>query len=157
MDLTEGGIRVPCVARWPNRIAPGGVSTQTVITMEWTATMLAAAGVDADPDYLLEGMSLLPAFDRPGQASPTALYWRMNYRNQRALRDGEWKYLAVEDNEYLFNLAQDERERANLAHRQPERLEAMRQRHAAWSDAMRASHPEARSELVYTERDMPRR
>lgn len=72
-------------------------------------------------------------------------------------RDGEWKYLAVEDNEYLFNLAQDERERANLAHRQPERLEAMRRQYAAWSDRMRAAHPEARSELVYTERDMPRR
>ena len=157
MDLTEGGIRVPCVARWPNRIAAGGVSAQTVITMDWTATMLAAAGVDADLDYPLEGMSLLPAFDQPDQASPRALYWRMNYRNQRALRDGEWKYLAVEDNEYLFNLAQDERERANLAHRQPERLEAMRRQYAAWSDAMRAAHPEARSELVYTERDMPRR
>jgi arylsulfatase A-like enzyme len=157
MDLTEGGIRVPCVARWPRRIVAGGVSAQTVITMDWTATMLAAAGVNAHPDYPLEGMSLLPAFAQPEQASPRPLYWRMNYRNQRALRDGDWKYLAVEDNEYLFDLTQDERERANLAHRQPERLEAMRRQYAEWSNGMRAAHPEARSELVYTERDMPRR
>ena len=102
-------------------------------------------------------MSLLPAFDQPDQASPRALYWRMNYRNQRALRHGDWKYLAVEGNEYLFNLTEDERERANLAYRQPERLEAMRRQYAARSDGMRAAHPEARSELVYTERDMPRR
>ena len=157
MDLTEGGIRVPCVARWPKRIAPGGVSAQTLITMDWTATMLAAAEVAPDPRYPLEGMSLLPAFEQPAQASPRALYWRMNYRSQKALRDGDWKYLAVEDNEYLFNLAEDERERANLAHRQPARLEAMRRQYAAWSDSTRPAHPEARSELVYTERDMPRR
>jgi len=157
MDLTEGGIRVPCVARWPKRIAPGGVSAQTLITMDWTATMLAAAEVMPDPRYPLEGMSLLPAFEQPGQAGPRALYWRMNYRSQKALRDGDWKYLAVEDNEYLFNLAEDERERANLAHRQPARLEVMRRQYAVWSDSMRPMHPEARSELVYTERDMPRR
>lgn len=157
MDLTEGGIRVPCVARWPRRIAAGKVSAQTVITMDWTATMLAAAGVEADPAYPLEGRSLLPVFDEPDRASPRALYWRMNYRAQRALRDGDWKYLAVEDNEYLFNLSEDERERANLAHRQPERLEAMRRQYAAWSESMRPVDPEARSELVYTERDMPRR
>lgn len=157
MDLTEGGIRVPCVARWPKRIAAGKVSAQTVITMDWTATMLAAAGVAEDPAYPLEGMSLLPVFNDPDQASPRALYWRMNYRAQGALRDGDWKYLAVEDNEYLFNLTEDERERANLAHRQPERLEAMRRQYAVWSDSMRPAHPEARSELVYTERDMPRR
>jgi arylsulfatase A-like enzyme len=125
--------------------------------MDWTATMLAAAEVAPDPRYPLEGMSLLPAFEQPGQASPRALYWRMNYRSQKALRDGDWKYLAVEDNEYLFNLAEDERERANLAHRQPARLEAMRRQYAAWSDSARPAHPEARSELVYTECDMPRR
>jgi arylsulfatase A-like enzyme len=157
MDLTEGGIRVPCVARWPRRIAAGKVSAQTVITMDWTATMLATAGVQADPAYPLEGLSLLPVFDDPDKASQRALYWRMNYRAQGALRDGHWKYLTVEDNEYLFNLAEDERERANQAHRQPERLEIMRRQYAEWSDSMRPVDPDARSELVYTERDMPRR
>ena len=157
MDLTEGGIRVPCVARWPGRIPAASVSAQTVITMDWTATMLAAAGVQADPAAPLEGMSLLPVFASPAKVEPRALYWRMNYRSQRALREGDWKYLAVDGNEYLFNLAIDERERANLAQRHPERLQAMRGQHAAWSASMRPAHPEARSELVYTESNMPSR
>ena len=47
MDLTEGGIRVPLIARWPRAIAAGGVSATPAITMDWTPTMLAAAGVAA--------------------------------------------------------------------------------------------------------------
>ena len=60
MDLTEGGIRVPWVARWPRAIAPGGVSTQHCLTMDWSATVLDAAGVAAAPDHPLDGVSLLP-------------------------------------------------------------------------------------------------
>ena len=45
MDLTEGGIRVPWIAHWPALIAAGGVSAQLCMTMDWSATMLAAGGV----------------------------------------------------------------------------------------------------------------
>ncbi|MEN9982645.1 MAG: hypothetical protein RI918_614, partial [Pseudomonadota bacterium] len=48
MDLTEGGIRVPWIAHWPAAIAAGGLSTQSCLTMDWSATMLDAAGVNAD-------------------------------------------------------------------------------------------------------------
>ena len=47
-------------------------------------------------------------FERP-------MYWRMNHRGQRALRDGDWKYLRVDGHEYLFDIGDDERERANRA------------------------------------------
>ena len=66
MDLTEGGIRVPWIAHWPARIAPGGTSAQHCMTMDWSATMLAAAGVAADPAYPLDGVSLLPVLRRSG-------------------------------------------------------------------------------------------
>ena len=39
----------------------------------------------------------------------------MNHRGQRALRDGDWKYLRVDGHDYLFDIPADERERANLA------------------------------------------
>jgi len=59
-------------------------------------------------------------------------YKRMNHRDQRALRSGDWKYLKVDEHEYLFNVAIDARERANQATRQPERLERMRADWLAW-------------------------
>jgi arylsulfatase A-like enzyme len=122
MDLTEGGIRVPWIAHWPAVIAPGRVSEQHCMTMDWSATLLAAAGVQAHPDFPLDGVSLMPVLHDAGHRFHRPMYWRMNHRSQRALRDGDWKYLRVDGNDYLFNLADDERERANRASREPQRL-----------------------------------
>lgn len=157
MDLTEGGIRVPYIVRWPGQIPAGAVSSQQIMTMDWAPTMFDIAGIRANSAYPLDGISLRAVLGKPDLTISRKLYWRMNYRNQRALRDGNFKYLAIEDNEYLFDLSLDERERANLAKRQPERLQSMRAQIAKWSSEVRPIDPEARSELVYTERDMPRR
>jgi arylsulfatase A-like enzyme len=59
MDLTEGGIRVPWIAHWPAVIAPGGVSAQHCMTMDWSATMLDVAG--APPTRLPAGRRLAAA------------------------------------------------------------------------------------------------
>ncbi len=157
MDLTEGGIRVPWIAHWPAQIAAGQVSEQHCMSMDWSATLLAAAGVPADPDYPLDGVSLLPVLQRPGQRFHRPLYWRMNHRGQRALRDGDWKYLRVDGNDYLFNIPADERERANLAGREPERLAAMREAWDRWNDNMPPIPADATVSLGYSVKDMPQR
>jgi len=155
MDLTEGGIRVPYVVHWPRVVGAGGVTAQLAITMDWVATFLAAAGVRAHPEHPLDGMSLLPALRDPDARTERALFWRMKHRDQRAVRDGRWKYLAVGANEYLFDLESDERERANLARRHPDRLAALRARYAEWSAGMPPVPEDARVSLIYADRDMP--
>ncbi|GAB1385490.1 sulfatase-like hydrolase/transferase [Melaminivora sp.] len=157
MDLTEGGIRVPWIAHWPALIRPGGVSLQHCLTMDWSATMLELAGVAAQADYPLDGVSLLPVLRAPADCFVRPMFWRMNHRGQRAYREGDWKYLRVDDIDYLFNIAQDERERANLAGREPARLERMR---AAWLDWQASLPPipaDATVSLGYSVRDMPQR
>ena len=119
MDLLEGGIRVPYIVRWPTKVRPGRVTAQPAITMDWVATFLEAAGVEPHPDYPLDGVSLLPVLRNPSKTFARELYWKMLYRNQQALREGDWKYLSVEGDEFLFDLAGDERERANHAQPRP--------------------------------------
>jgi arylsulfatase A-like enzyme len=164
MDLTEGGIRVPWIAHWPAVIAPGRETTQPCLTMDWSATLLDAAGVldgsagvSPDPDYPLDGLSLLPVLQAADREFPRPLYWRMNHRGQRALRDGDWKYLRVDGHDYLFNIPADERERANLAAREPARLAAMRAAWEAWNDTMPAIPADATVSLGYSAKDMPQR
>ena len=157
MDLTEGGIRVPWIAHWPAAIAPGGVSDQQCLTMDWSATMLAAAGVAADADHPLDGVSLLPVLHDPAATFERAMAWRMNHRGQRALRVGDWKYLQVDGHEYLFKLPDDERERANHAKREPERLAAMRQAWEDWAATMPPIAADATVSLGYGVADMPQR
>jgi len=157
MDLTEGGIRVPCITRWPKMIMPGGVSAQHHLTMDWTATMLAAAGVAADPALPLDGVPLQPALTDAGHCFERPMHWRMKHRTQRALRDGCWKYLKVDEHEYLFDVDTDERERANQARREPGRLAAMRAAWEAWDHSMRPIPDDAAVSLVYGDADMPQR
>jgi arylsulfatase A-like enzyme len=157
MDLTEGGIRVPCIARWPRVIAPGGLSDQQHLTMDWTATMMAAAGVAADPAHPLDGFSLLPTLQHSAQTTERTLCWRMKHRQQRALRQGRWKYLKVDEHEYLFDIEADERERANQARAQPERLATLRAAWEAWNDSMQPIPADAVVSNVYGAADMPSR
>ncbi|CAN7633649.1 sulfatase family protein [Acidovorax sp. LjRoot117] len=157
MDLTEGGIRVPWIAHWPAVIAPGSVSPQTCMTMDWSATMLDAAGATPHADYPLDGRSLMPLLRDPSVLDDPALFWRMNHRGQRAMRQGDWKYLRVDGNDYLFNLTQDERERANRAPVEPERLQSMRAAWEAWNASMPAIPEDATVSLGYSVKDMPGR
>ena len=157
MDLTEGGIRVPWIAHWPDVIRPGGQSRQLCMSIDWSATMLDAAGVAAHPDFPLDGVSMLPVLRDAAHSFDRPLHWRMNHRGQRALRQGNWKYLRVDGNDYLFDIPADERERANQAKKQPERLAAMRQAWEDWNASMPPIPEDATVSLGYSYKDMPQR
>ncbi len=157
MDLTEGGIRVPWIARWPGVIAAGRVSAQQCMTMDWSATLLDAAGAGADPNYPLDGISLLRVLREPDHHFRRPLHWRMNHRGQRALREGDWKYLRVDGHDYLFDIPADERERANRGPLEPQRLAAMRAAWEQWNATMPPIPGDATISLGFSVKDMPQR
>jgi len=158
MDLTEGGIRVPYIVHWPQGVTqPGAVCHQHCMTMDWTATVLEVAGARIPADHQLDGLSMQPTLRDCRRTFQRPMFWRMKYNEQRAHRDGDWKYLKINENEYLFNLSQDARERANQAKRESERLDAMRARFELWESQVPAVPEEARFNLPFTVKDMPRR
>jgi arylsulfatase A-like enzyme len=142
-DLLEGGIRVPLIARWPARVPPKQVTNQVAISMDWMPTMLSAAGVAPAPGYEPDGVDLLEVLFNANRSVERDVFWRMKYRDQRAVRRGQWKYLSLEGNEFLYDLSKDARERANLARRYPEILSALRQRYASWEATMPPIPPDA--------------
>ncbi|MBT9597470.1 MAG: sulfatase-like hydrolase/transferase [Vitreoscilla sp.] len=156
MDLTEGGIRVPWIAQWPAVIAPGRVSRQHCLTMDWTATAIDAAGTAAPAEAPLDGVSLLgllrgeAEFERP-------MHWRMNHRGQRALRQGRWKYLRVDGHDYLFDIDADERERANRGPHEGDLLAGLRDDWERWNASMPPIPADATVSLGYSAKDMPQR
>jgi arylsulfatase A-like enzyme len=154
MDLLEGGIRVPYIVRWPARIASGRTTAQLAITMDWVATFLDVAGVAPHPEYPLDGISLAPVLADANLRIERELFWRMKFRDQKAMRAGTWKYLSLDGDEFLFDLARDQRERANRARPEPERLAAMRARYAAWEAAIPPLPPDATVTIPYTKADL---
>ena len=135
-DLLEGGLRIPALVRWPGHVRANSLVNQVAITMDWVATLLAAAGAEADPAYPLDGMNLLPALTQNAAPVPRKLYWRYHYNSQRAMRDGDLKYLRISGNEFLFNVFEDPLERANLKNRQPEVFQRMLKDYEAWDATM---------------------
>ena len=125
-DLLEGGLRVPQIVWRPGHVEAGAVTDQVSITMDLTASCLAAAGVMPDPGYPLDGQDLLPVLTGQRPAGERTLYWRMANRAQRAIRRGDWKYLKVKDREFLFDIGWDPRERGDMAKKRPDLLNELR-------------------------------
>ncbi len=98
--------------------------------------LLAAAGTLPDRAYPPDGENLLPILTGGAAPHPRKLYWRFKAAQQRALRDGDWKYLKLAGNEFLFDVAKDPRERGNLKERHKDVFERLKADWESWSATM---------------------
>ena len=133
--LYEGGIRVPAVVRWPGHVPAGVVSTQVGITMDLSASILAAAGATVPADAKLEGINLWPLLAKGAKPVSRTLFWRVTTvgLNQKAVRDGDWKLL-VEGTArvMLFDVSKDLGERNDVAAANTAVVRRLHQELLAW-------------------------
>ncbi|MHC4526945.1 MAG: arylsulfatase, partial [Planctomycetota bacterium] len=122
-DLYEGGMRVPMIARWPGKIAPGEVSDQVWAFWDFLPTAAELAGLPAPEN--VDGISMLPALLGKPQKSHDYLYWdyghvRKTYK--QAVRIGHWKGVRIGAGApiELYNLAEDLGEAKNVASEHPQ-------------------------------------
>jgi hypothetical protein len=127
-DLYEGGLRIPAVARWPGRIAPGRTSDHVWYQPDILPTLAELAGAEVPEG--VDGLSILPELlgeEVVGrkQERHEALYWE--YRGQTAVRMGRWKAVrpAPEQPWELYDLEEDVSETESVALREPDRLREM--------------------------------
>jgi arylsulfatase A-like enzyme len=149
-ELLEGGIRVPVLARWPGRIAPGLRTDQLAATTDWLPTLLAAGGTAPHVDFPSDGENLLPVLTGAAPAHRRTLFWRYKGNDQAAVRDGRWKYLRLGGKEHLFDIDADPRERAELQEIHPEEFERLKRLHQQWSAQLLPYPADARSYDVRT-------
>lgn len=141
--LYEGGIRVPCLARWPGKIPAGRTVADPVVTTDWLPTLLELTGAPAPAG--LDGASFAGVL-RGGTRPQPRLHWHVpHYTNQGsrpggAVRDGNWKYVEhYEDGAAeLYDLLADPGERTDLAARHPDKVAALRKGLADWRAAVGA-------------------
>ena len=140
-ELLEGGIRVPWAMAWPGVIESGSVIDTPVITMDILPTVFEAAGEPVDPDWELDGDSLLPLFGASRKPFPKrTLYWRRHgIEGPIALQDGPWKLLArntPDKKPELYNLASDIGESMNVAEQNPKVLKRLLAKMNAWESQL---------------------
>ncbi len=131
-DLREGGIRVPAIVRWPAVVSPKRVTNQMAITMDWTATILAAAQA---PDVRsLDGTDLLPVITGSKAVQERTFFWRIG--DQDAVRHGRWKYLRDGEQRLLFDLSTDQHEQANFSNKSRDVLDRLTVEFENWNQQM---------------------
>jgi len=121
-DLYEGGIRVPMIARWPEKIKPGTVSGHISTFWDFLPTAAELAGVQAPAD--IDGISYVPALVGKEQKKHTHLYWEFHEGSgtKQAVRMGEWKAVRLRPSKplELYNLTADIGEKNDVADDYPD-------------------------------------
>lgn len=130
--LYEGGIKVPFIVHWPNKVKPGVNSTLVSSQYDMFATILEIAGVDHN--HPTDGLSLCPSiFDKGTQKQHDFLFWVFpEYGGQVAIRMKHWKLVRqnLKDPKNkptleLYNLSVDPNEKVNVVARYPEIIQKM--------------------------------
>jgi arylsulfatase A-like enzyme len=135
----EGGIRVPALLRWPGRIPAGTVSAQVGMTMDLTASILAATATPVPPDSRLDGINLLPILQREAPEAERTLFWRTGgpspvNMNQKAVRSGDWKLVidGAVTRVFLFDVKADPGERQDRFAQRQDIVQRLQQLLAEW-------------------------
>jgi len=131
----EGGIRVPCIVKWPGKVKAGSETDIPSYLPDWFPTLTNAVGIKPETTQQLDGLDLTSAL--LGKTSPERgepLFWEFSgYGGILAVRDKKWKALRrnilkkTPGDWELYNLEDDRNETTNIASQHPEivkRLEA---------------------------------
>ncbi|MGD8240402.1 MAG: arylsulfatase, partial [Armatimonadota bacterium] len=136
-SLYEGGIRVPMIARWPGRIAPGQLSDQPWAFWDFLPTAAELAGAESPKE--IDGVSMVPALLDGKRVDREFLYWETPSKGYcQAVRQGPWKAVRIGWGKplELYNLDEDIGEQNNVAAKQPELV-------AKLEDDMKSSHTDS--------------
>ena len=118
-SVYEGGVRVPFVVAWPERVAAARTDDRPVSSVDVFATALAAAGVAMPTDRKYDSVNLIPYLTGEKSGAPhERLFWRN--AALRAVREGNWKLVrGAGPADELYDLANDVAETKNVASAQP--------------------------------------
>ena len=130
-DLTEGGIRVPLIVRWPGTTPAGSVTDHVGYFGDVMATAADLAGVDVPPG--LDSISFAPTITGQPEKQKQAdyLYWEFYERGgKQAVRSGKWKAIRIpmfSGKTELYDLSQDLGEQHDVADEHPEVVKTLQQ------------------------------
>jgi len=100
----EGGVRVPCLMRWPGRIPAGLVCREIASAMDVLPTVAGIAGAQPPQDRIIDGKDILPLMTKPGAPSPHDAFFYYYGEKLEAVRSANWKLVfprtAMDDTPY---------------------------------------------------------
>lgn len=133
MTQFEGGLNVPCIISWKNRIPGGSIYPKPVSLMDLFTTALFASGVRTPADREVDGVNLIPYLNQEVEGSPhKALFWRTDFN--KSVRYEHWKFIwnVRDKQEFLFHLGEDKEELDNVADEHPDIVRKLKEEILLW-------------------------
>jgi arylsulfatase A len=141
VTLWEGGIRVPCIVRWPGRIKPGTICREPLVSMDFVPMALRAAGLALPSDRVLDGKDPTATLAGKRPSPHKCLCWRWGAKSA-AIRMGRYKLLREQQSTnqdwQLFDLHADIGETANLISAKPELAASLKAEYERWEKEVTA-------------------
>jgi arylsulfatase A-like enzyme len=132
----EGGIRVPFIVRWPEKLPKATVCDEPVISLDVLPTILSAVGASLPTDRSYDGRDMLPVLrGRAKKPLHEALFF-CDGSDQWAVRAGKWKLLSRKGSLQLYNLDNDISETNNLASKESDLLKRLKELYDNWRAQM---------------------
>ena len=139
-QLWEGGVRVPCLVRWPAGGVPAGEQNDELLTaLDVLPSLLAATGHAPSHDLSLDGFDWWPVLRSQVDSPRTQMFWQR--RDHLAARVGKWKWVQMGQQGGLFDLEADVAESKDLSRQYPKILAALKARFHAWQARMDTAEP----------------
>lgn len=135
-SVYEGGIRTPCVLRWPGRLPRDTVVREPLVNMDLFVLALRAAGIEVPTDRVIDGRDILPVLRDSAPSPHRNIYFR--FRGTTGLRQGRWKLVrpAPDAPLELFDLDLDFQETTNLAPDRPQVADRLWQEYETWLESV---------------------
>lgn len=137
--MFEGGIRVPCIARWPGVIPEGSICNEFLTTLDIFPLLCRASGVSPPRSVVLDGFDMTPVLAGKEKSLRKEMFWQR--RGDKAARVGNWKWVKSSRGSGLFDLSKDIGEQKDLSKEKPDVLRMVKSRFAAWEKLMADAEP----------------
>lgn len=155
----EGGVREPCIARWPGKIKPGSVEDRPAIMLDWFPTFVKLAGGQVPTDRIIDGKDIAPVLLGTAKRQDEEFFFYVGW-NLQSHRSGPWKLKlplvprrpatqaatrpATQPEGHgllLFNLDADPGETTNLADQHPEIVARLKRQIAEFQKTVTTTQP----------------
>lgn len=139
-SMWEGGIRVPCIIKWPATIEKGQVINNFISSLELFPTILAVAGIKKPDSLIIDGFNILNLLTgKEKNLQREEMFWE--FRGQQAARVGDMKLIKSSKANGLFNLANDIGEKNDLSKNDPESYNRIMNKFNQWKEEMDKAEP----------------
>jgi arylsulfatase A-like enzyme len=139
-NFFEGGIRVPCIIKWPSKIAGDRVIENFLSSLEIFPTILSATGIEKPDDLILDGFDMMPVLTGEDMdLERQEMYWEA--REKFAARIGHWKLVDNIDAKGLYDLSKDISEETDLTDLKRDKFDEINNKFNTWRSEMASTEP----------------